>query len=475
MTILAMVRRTRLRVGDDVRRLRLALVSAALAAMLGAFALGPAGSPAAAREGAQDGPARTPAEPADVDDDEPLDAHQQRLRRLQDTIEASKSERRRILADLETIRNDRARLNAALLETASRIQGAETGIAALGEQLERSKARESALRESLYARREVLAEILAALQRMGRRPPPALLISPGDILRAVRTSMLLGAVVPELRAEAQVLTADLEELMQVRQTISGERARLSAQIGDLEQERIRLAALIDARQQAIRTVEGALTRERGRAAELAARATTLKSLIEGLESEIAAARRAAEAAREAAEAHRKLSAQGPEKGRNPFANRARLRPAIAFADARGLLPLPVSGRVRRSFGEADGFGGQENGMSIVTAPNALVSSPVDGWVVYAGPYRSYGQLLIVNAGDGYYIVLTGLGRLAVDVGQFVLAGEPVGSMGDGSAQTAAAIAIGASEPVLYIEFRKSGAAIDPGPWWSAQELEKVRG
>ena len=137
--------------------------------------------------------------------------------------------------------------------------------------------------------------------------------------------------------------------------------------------------------------------------------------------------------------------------------------------------MPASGTILKAYGAADGFGGTEKGLSLATRTNALVASPSDGWIVYSGPYRTYGQLLIINAGGGYYIVLAGMERINVEVGQFVLAGEPVASMGDASAKTAAAIAIGAAQPILYVEFRKDGSAIDPGPWWAKTELQKVRG
>ena len=103
-----------------------------------------------------------------------------------------------------------------------------------------------------------------------------------------------------------------------------------------------------------------------------------------------------------------------------------------------------------------------------------VTAPADGWVVFAGPFRSYGQLLILNAGGGYHVLLAGMERISVDLGQFVLAGEPVAVMGNGS-RIAAILATGSSQPVLYIEFRKDGTPIDPGPWWAAGEVEKVRG
>ena len=96
-------------------------------------------------------------------------------------------------------------------------------------------------------------------------------------------------------------------------------------------------------------------------------------------------------------------------------------------------------------------------------------------MVYAGPFRSYGQLLILNAGGGYHVLLAGMDRISVDLGQFVLTGEPVGVMGNSSAQVAATVPIASSQSVLYVEFRKDGTPVDPGPWWATSESEKVRG
>ena len=118
---------------------------------------------------------------------------------------------------------------------------------------------------------------------------------------------------------------------------------------------------------------------------------------------------------------------------------------------------------------------QAKGVSVAAPPGATVSTPVDAWVAFAGPYRSYGQLLILNAGEGYYLVLAGMERIQVSVGQFVLAGEPVAVMGSGGARAASGVAIGAEQPVLYIEFRKNDTAIDPQPWWAKSNLEKARG
>jgi murein hydrolase activator len=404
-----------------------------------------------------------------------LDNRQLELRGIEDTLGASEEQRRQIEAEIEALRSDRARLAAALLATTAKVNAAEQKIGESETRLEALTGSEDAIKRSLESRRVVIAEVLASLQRMGRTPPPALLVEPEDMLMAIRTSMLLGSVLPEMRAETQALAADLTDLLKLRRSISEERDTLAKDLTDLGRERRRLAALVDARQSALGTAERALDAERQRAQDLARQATSLKDLIARMESEVAGARHAAEEARKADEARKLAELESGKPNPAPFKDAARLAPAIAFADAKGLLPMPVVGTVLKSFGTPDGFGGTERGLLIATHVHAVVGSPSDGWVAFAGPYRTYGQLLIINAGQGYYVVLAGMERISVEVGQFVLAGEPVAAMGDGSVKTAAAISIGAAQPILYVEFRKDGAAIDPGPWWAKSDIQKVRG
>ena len=393
---------------------------------------------------------------------------------------AAEADRRRAEEDLATIRADRIRLGAALLDTTARVRNAEDRTSDTEARLDLLTGSAEAIRQSLRARRDAIAEILAALQRMGLHPLPALLANPADVLRAIRTSMVLGAAVPEMRAAVEALASDLAELTRLRAAIVEQRDALAGELASLGADRTRLAALVASRQAAQAAAEGTLEEDGRRSADLARQATSLKDLVSRLEDDVAAARRAAEAAR-AADAARRSAAAADAAGVEARAAVAssrdpvRLAPAVAFGDSKGQLTLPVSGRMIKSFGAADSYGGQERGLSLATRPGAVVTAPSDGQISFAGPYRSYGQLLIVNAGDGYYVVLAGLARTDVVPGQFVLMGEPLGAMGDGSVKTAAAIALGAAQPVLYVEFRKDGAAIDPSPWWAKAELEKVRG
>jgi septal ring factor EnvC (AmiA/AmiB activator) len=437
-------------------------------------------APAFAQTAASAAPPPAPSAPFDPKFRELADRRLE-LRGLEDTLEVAETQRRKLESDVEAIRTDRARLNAALIETTGKIRDFETRADAAQKRLNGLSGQEQAIRVSLGNRRAVVGEVLASLQRMGRRPPPALLVRPEDMLSAIRTSMLLGAVLPELRAETEALVSDLAELVKLRTAISGERDTLSREIAGTREERQRLSMLTDARQQALSAAEHDLDAEHQRTRDLARKTTSLRDLIASVESDIASQRAADDAAK--AEAARKQADAAKNEGKtrvagvpsSPFNDVARLAPAIAFADAKGLLPLPVGGTLIKAYGAPDGFGSIEKGLSIATRAQAVITAPCDGWIAYSGPYRTYGQLLIINAGSGYYVVLAGMERINVDVGQFVLTGEPVATMGDGTAKTAAAIAIGAAQPVLYVEFRKDGTPIDPGPWWARPEMKKVRG
>jgi murein hydrolase activator len=392
-------------------------------------------------------------------------------------LEAARNEQKnaadtqaKLKSDVAAIGQDRSKLNQQLIDIASQVRGVEDSITDREARLRTLGGREQLIRASLDSRRSEVVEVLAALQRAGRRTPPALLVSPEDALQSLRTAMLLGAVVPELRARAEKLAGDLSDLVAVRKTITSERDRLAASRDQLRDSQARLSALIDERQRQQAGIEKDMEAEGARAVSLARQVDNLQGLISKMEQDVKSAAKAA--------ANATLQGTPATSGGKPdlaaLKNPNRTSPAIAFASAKGLFKLPVNGSKIRDFGGSDGVGGAEKGISLATRPGAQVTTPCDGWVVYAGPFRSYGQLLILNAGGGYHVLIAGMERISVSIGQFVLTGEPVATMGTTS-QVASIFATNASQPVLYVEFRKDGTPIDPGPWWAANEGEKVRG
>jgi murein hydrolase activator len=401
------------------------------------------------------------------------DAIQQRAQELEAARQQQKSAaelQAKLKADIAAIGQDRSKLNQQLIDIAAQVRGVENSIGDAEARLRTLDSREQQIRLSLGSRRAEVAEVLAALQRAGRRTPPALLVTPEDALQSLRTAMMLGAVVPELRARADELAGNLGQLVGLRKAIATERDRLAASRDKIRDDQTRLAALIDERQRKQAGIEKDMEAEGARAIALAKQVDSLQGLIGKMEQDVKSAAKAAATA----------NAQGVPATANGKPDLAALKnpnrrsPAIAFVSAKGLLAFPVNGAKIRDFGGSDGAGGAEKGISLATRPGAQVTTPCDGWVVYAGPFRSYGQLLILNAGGGYHVLIAGMERISVNIGQFVLTGEPVATMGTTS-QVASILATNASQPVLYVEFRKDGTPIDPGPWWAANEGEKVRG
>ncbi|MGE5156726.1 MAG: murein hydrolase activator EnvC family protein [Gemmatimonas sp.] len=373
----------------------------------------------------------------------------------------------KLKAEIAAIGQDRSKLNQQLIDSAAQVRDLEGRMSDAETRLHSLDGREQQIRGSLDSRRSEIVEVLAALQRASRRAPPALLVRPEDALQSLRTAILLGAVVPELRTRAERLAGELGELVTVRKSIASERDQLASDRDKLKDDQTRLAALIDERQRQQSAMEQDMAAESAHAIALAKQVDTLQGLITKMEEEVNAAAKAAASA----------NLKGAPGGKPDLAalkNPNRTSPAIAFASAKGLLAFPVNGSKVRDFGSSDGAGGVEKGISLATRPGAQVTTPCDGWVVYAGPFRSYGQLLILNAGGGYHVLIAGMERISVNIGQFVLTGEPVATMGTRS-QVASIFAPNVSQPVLYVEFRKDGTPIDPGPWWVAKEGEKVRG
>lgn len=408
------------------------------------------------------------------------------LRATEQKLRTGDEIRARLADEIEMIRSDRARLNQRLIETTDRLKATEIRISAIEEQLESLTQSEQKIRNSLNERQSLIAEILAALQRMGKTPQSAVLFAPEDILEAIRVALALGAILPDLREETDKLVDDLGMLVKLKLTAASESEKLAADQSSLARDKEDLAVLIDARQNELIGTESKIGEEIRKSEVLATKAQSLKDLIGRLEKELSIASKAAEEAQKSSilseEAAQRANDPEAQEARNRFAalafkDPARLTPKVSFNELKGLLPHPVTGTMIKGFNVPDSLGNPSKGISIATRSGSIVSAPCDGWIAFAGPFRSYGKLLIINAGGGYYILLAGMDQTNVTLGQFVLAGEPVAVMKSLSkAEPDANLAgTGKSPPVLYVEFRKDGTTIDPAPWWASGSNEKVRG
>ena len=388
---------------------------------------------------------------------EELERQRAELLSLRDTISVSDQRIVELGDDIAALEQDRADITEDLIETTSRMQALEGTIERAEVRLTTLQEDQHRVRLSLNQRRGTLAQLLSSLQRIGTTPPPALVVSPDDAVGAVRSAIILSALMPEVQKTVSALSSDLEELASIKADITSEREVLLADLQSQAENEVRLEILLRDKQNAVGAQQTALQQERARAQDLAANAISLEELIADLENEITVSQRASERAR--------LAREAPPPSIDDF---ARLAPAIAFEEAKGLIPLPVRGVMVQQYGDLDRTGERTEGLTIATRSGARVVSPADGWVAYAGPFRSYGNVLILKASEDYHLLIAGMAQTYVSLGEFILSGEPVGEMGERRLASAAGVTLEPTQPTLYIEFRKDGVPVDPTPWWSPQ-------
>ncbi len=416
---------------------------------------------------------------------EKVDETREQLSKSKRTLEETRDQEQKVARDLKKYEAERAALNQSLIKTARRVQSSEARLSRIEQRLADLSQQENRVRASMLKRHDTITELLAAMQRIGRQPPPALVTRRDDALKMVRSAMLMASVFPALKSQAKGLSAELEDLVRLGKGVRTQRDYLRQENNKLIAARDRIGALVVERQSLVQTRQKSLSLLRKTAATHAKTVTYLGDLVKRMDEEIAAAglakyeaelaeakmREDARLEEEKKQAKSSVKAQIPKKEKVALLSPGRLKPAAPFPTRRGELAQPVSGTPIRVFGGRNRSGDTAKGLSLATRDSAQITSPVDGWVAFADEFRNYGQLLIINAGGGYHIVLAGMQRIDVNVGQFVLAGEPVAVMG--------ALAPGKGDKaddrqVLYVEFRKDGQPIDPGPWW-VKSPEKVQG
>ena len=415
----------------------------------------PEAVPAAPLPGADPAAAAPP--PADIPPD-PVTT-QAELAKLEASITMSKERADELRAEIAAMQGDRTQQNAALIAAAQRVKLAEIEVADIEERLSGLIVQELDVRGRLDGADAEIANVLAALERISLNPPPALIVDPADALGSARSAILIAAIVPQLRAKADAVTADLQELTKIKEAALAEEAALRANYSVLEEEQLRIATLIAARSQGIAAVSADLEATEQEAMALAARATTLRELIDQLSARI-------EEGPTPPAVEGEDAVLSPEAIQTALANTARTEPAVPFGSAKGYLTLPANGVKVVEYGAGDGFGGISQGVSLMTRAEAQVVAPADGWVLYTGPYLNYGQIVILNSGQGYTVLLAGLETVTVSIGQFVLMGEPVGTMGSRTIGRTVTTSAGNAQPTLYIELRHNSEPIDPTGWWA---------
>ena len=340
-------------------------------------------------------------------------------------------------------------LRELAIAAAQTTQQEERRVTVLAHELDLLRREVEGRQRGLDESRAEQAELLGILERVARAPPdPAVLGSESPLDRA-RGGVLIAATLPALQAEAHALAGEIERVAALRGEIAGKEAELDREregLGKRHASLAEMAARCVALSRKLAPEEAASEK---RIAKLGREAADLTELIKRADAE--ADRRETDLPARASEV--------PPKGSSPApgaADPSRPRKLRAFDAEHAVLTMPVAGVIVSGFGAENLPGKSSQGLTLSALPVATVVAPFDAQVVYTGPFRGYGPSLILRHGGGYYSALTGLGRLDVANGQWVLAGEPVGALSD--------VAGDGSGSRLYIELRRDGRPIDPQSW-----------
>jgi septal ring factor EnvC (AmiA/AmiB activator) len=374
------------------------------------------------------------------------------------TRAAEAAARRAAALRLATAQAEQQRLAEERVAAAAKLRDADQAVQDAAARLDSLAAARRRAAQSLAGRAAELVPLLPLIERLSLYPTETLLASPASPEATLRGVIVMQALARRLEADASSLQAEQDHVRTISAQITAALPALRAaqqvqntQATALDQQ---IAAARQAEQDAADAAEEAARQE----AEAAARADNLRGAI----SQIETVRRAAEARAHEDEVRAERQRQQDEVDAAREREVALARPAgPGLAAAPGDVGAPVAGRVVRGFGDP-GDGGPANGVSYAAGPAARVLAPCAGRAVFAGPFRSFGLLLILDCGGGYDFVLAGLDRLDVSVGHPVEAGEPVGVMPNWDPQSSGV------RPVLYVELRRNGQPVNPAPWLKAK-------
>lgn len=356
-------------------------------------------------------------------------AKQQQLDALSDEIKDRKARQAELKAAAEALKTQQRNLRKRIIALAKDLQKIDAERDRLETRLSELAVTENQLDEDLQRDRAALSKLLAGLQAMQQQPAPAFAVHAEDALDAVQGALVMSAIVPGMQARAGKLRDQLTELSAIRRRMDKQSHALIVAEQDAATARQDMNLAIAQKARAESQARLAAAREAEAIAKLVREARDLRDLTQRLQN------------------RQKSAPPTPSSG--------------PFARARGLLPLPVTGEISRGFGQKNENGVAQQGVSISARAGAQITAPYDAQVLYSGPFRQYGGIVILGVAGGYQMILAGLEDVEGFVGQEILAGEPIGTLLDENQQFGSGSS-GRSQ--LYMELRYKGKAIDPVPW-----------
>lgn len=383
------------------------------------------------------------------------------LKKLEEKIEQQKQTQAETKQKADELGSELKAVQQQIVQSAKKVQEQEAQLSQLDVQYHDLEQEKEQIKKDLSLTDGQLVQLATGLQTMALRPKEAMFLQikqPTDLLRS---TLLLKNSVPVVGSVSDNLKNDLQRLSDTEKKLTDKIKEKKEVAEKLSQTHAQMNKLADQKKLLQKQYLNDYEVAKKKAAALANEAKDLRDLITKLEAEKKRQlalkikreqeqrERAAKLAQQQKQAGVSVQLSVPKKTEQPVYIGAK---DGSFAKSYGSLPYPAAGTITQQFGTTTISGGHTKGITLTTRPNAQVITPFDGLVLFAGPFKNYRHLLIIDNGDNYVTLLAGMGSINVSVGQELVAGEPVAKMDN-------------TNKNLYIEIRKEGIAIDPRPWF----------
>ncbi len=348
----------------------------------------------------------------------------EQLQSLEQTLQKEKSEQQALAQKMSTAKNEMDTTQNGLVKLARSIRDNEKSLAELDTRIAELAQQDANLTARLEKDYGSISNLILALQRIRRIPPEAVIARPGAPLQTAQSAMLLQGMLPAVNARAAELAANLEQLAKIRDSLAEERAKSVEAVEQLKSQSAEMQNLLGKRKTLFKSTRNDYETKQKDVARISKQADSLRDLVTKLEQQDREAAKTLEG--------KKVARSMPKAG---------------------IAGLPVSGPVVTAFGEKDNIGATSEGISVQAKPGNLVVAPMGGIVKFAGTFRNYGQLVILQHENGYHSLIGNLGKISVALGQSIKSGEPLGNMPSGASSHDAL--------TLYYELRHNGRPVDP--------------
>ena len=355
------------------------------------------------------------------------------LKKLEGELASDQARQRELEQRSKIIAAEMASLRDQMISTADTVQAQEAHMTRIEEKLQVLHTDVTERRKRLKLSHKQMQGTLAAIERLSRNPPEALFLAPGKPINVVRSATLLRAAVPRIHLRARNLQKEVNELDKLQTEMLAQFEKMATATQALETERQKMRALVARKASLRRLTDVEKARITRRVAQLTAQAKSLRDLFNTLQ-------------KNGVKNKRPIPKPKTRKNKYPV--------AIRIFPASGGVRLPARGVIVKSYGQSSGRGNTAKGLTIAARAGAQVIAPFDGRVAFSGPFRGYGKIIIIEHRGGYHTLLAGLGRLDSSLGQWLLAGEPIGAMASTSGK----------KTMLYLELRRRGRPVNPLPW-----------